>query len=160
MGRRSWTKEDLVNAVLRSKSNRQVLLLLKLMPAGGNYEQIKKYISLYSLDTSHFTGKGWNKGMTGRYLPNIATKDILTNRVEFQSYKLKIRLFKENIKSPKCEECGWAKKTEDGRIPVELDHVNGDRYDNRIENLRILCPNCHSLKSTHRGKNKKKARVA
>lgn len=52
-----------------------------------------------------------------------------------------------------CEDCGWAKSSEDGRIPVELDHINGDRHDNRLENLRILCPNCHSLRLTHRGKN-------
>ncbi|MGB4076287.1 MAG: HNH endonuclease [Minisyncoccia bacterium] len=43
-------------------------------------------------------------------------------------------------------------------MPVELDHVNGDRHDNRIENLRILCPNCHSLKPTHRGRNKTNCR--
>lgn len=98
--------------------------------------------------------------MSGRYLPIMPIKDILVENSNFQSFKLKKRLFIENIKFPVCEECGWAKKSEDGRIPVELDHINGDRYDNRIENLRILCPNCHSLKPTHRGKNKKKARVA
>lgn len=57
---------------------------------------------------------------------------------------------------PRCELCDWAEMAEDGRIPVELDHINGDRYDNRIKNLRILCPNCHSLQSTHRGKNQKR----
>jgi 5-methylcytosine-specific restriction endonuclease McrA len=46
----------------------------------------------------------------------------------------------------------------DGRIPVELDHVNGDKSDNRIENLRILCPSCHSLQPTHRGLNQKQRR--
>ena len=143
-----------------SKSIRQVLKYLKLVEAGGNYEQIKKYIKLYNIDTSHFTGKSWNKGNRGLYMPIILTSDILKQNTTFQSFKLKVRLFREGIKSPVCEECGWAKKSEDGRIPVELDHINGDRYDNRIENLRILCPNCHSLKTTHRGKNKKRARVA
>lgn len=46
--------------------------------------------------------------------------------------------------------------SEDGRIPLELDHINGDRHDNRLENLRVLCPNCHSLKPTHRGLNRSK----
>lgn len=160
MKNRSWIKQDLITAVANSESIRQVISMLGLVEAGGNYEQVKKYIKVYSLDTSHFKGKAWNKGMRGRYLPIQATKDILKRNTDFQSFKLKKRLFIEKIKIPKCEECGWAKKSEDGRIPVELDHINGDRYDNRIENLRILCPNCHSLKLTHRGKNKRKARVA
>ena len=49
--------------------------------------------------------------------------------------------------------CGWAKISIDGRIPLELDQINGNRHDNRLENLRILCPNCHSLQITHRGMN-------
>ncbi len=54
--------------------------------------------------------------------------------------------------------CGWNKTTKDGRLPLELDHINGDSRDNRLTNLQILCPNCHSLQPTHRGLNKK-ARV-
>ncbi|MFC1775685.1 HNH endonuclease, partial [Patescibacteria group bacterium] len=104
----------------------------------------------------HFTGQGWNKGMRGIGKPRISLKEILTKNSSFQSYKLKKRLFKEGLKKPQCEECGWAKKSKDGRIPLELDHVNGTRTDNRLENLRVLCPNCHSLKPTHRGLNKKK----
>ena len=72
----------------------------------------------------------------------------------YQSYKLKKRLFESKLKLPKCEKCGWAKRSVDGRLPLELDHINGDRKDNRISNLRILCPNCHSLESTHRGLNR------
>ncbi len=160
MKKRSWTENDLINAVKLSKSKRQVLSRLKLVEAGGNYEQIKKYLKLYKIDTSHFTGMGWNKGMRGRYMPIVPIKDILIKNSDFQSFKLKKRLFIEKIKLPKCEECGWDKKSVDGRVPVELDHINGDRYDNRIENLRILCPNCHSLKITHRGKNKKRAIIS
>ncbi|QQS22454.1 HNH endonuclease [Candidatus Saccharibacteria bacterium] len=59
-------------------------------------------------------------------------------------------------KKPKCEICGWEERSIDGRIPVELDHINGIHSDNRLENLRILCPNCHSLQPTHRGRNKKR----
>lgn len=83
-------------------------------------------------------------------------EEILTRNSRYQSYKLKRRLFAAGLKKPSCELCGWSKEAKDGRIPLELDHMNGDRYDNRIENLRILCPNCHSLQPTHRGLNKRK----
>lgn len=159
MSRRSWTKEDLIKAATNSLSVRQVIAKLGLVEAGGNYEQVKKYLKQYNVDTSHFTGMTWNRGMRGRHMPLIPLTDILIKDSTFQSFQLKNRLFRNNIKKPSCEECGWAKRSIDGRIPVELDHINGDRHDNRIENLRILCPNCHSLKTTHRGKNKHTARV-
>ncbi len=159
MSKRSWTREDLITAVANSRSVRQVISKLKLVEAGGNYEQVKKYLKEYNIDTSHFAGMTWNKGLTGRYMPLIPLSKILVKDSTFQSFQLKNRLFRNKIKEPVCEECGWARCSIDGRIPVELDHINGDRHDNRIENLRILCPNCHSLKTTHRGKNKHKARV-
>ena len=89
------------------------------------------------------------------FKPVITFKDILVENSIYQSFKLKKRLFLAKLKEPKCEECDWAKISVDGRIPLELDHINGDRHDNRLENLRVLCPNCHSLKLTHRGRNRK-----
>lgn len=129
---------------------------LNLRQAGGNYEQIRKYIKEYSLDIGHFTGRAWNRGMRGIGIDRIPLEKILVRDSTYQSFKLKKRLFKANLKTRQCEECGWAKISNDGYLPLELDHVNGNRHDNRLENLRILCPNCHSLKPTHRGKNKKK----
>lgn len=153
--KRKWTREDLIDAVKVSYSIRSVIKALGLVPAGGNYSQINKYIQLYKIDISHFKGKGWNLGFTGIGVPRRTLKEILNIGTYFQSFKLKRRLFKEGLKSERCEECGWAKMSEDGRIPLELDHINGDSKDNRLENLRVLCPNCHSLKPTHRGRNRK-----
>lgn len=153
---RKWNEEKLRAAVSFSTSKRQVLIRLGLVEAGGNYEQIGKYIKYYKISTKHFLGQ---KSNLGKKIPRKAVyslKQILVRNSSFQSHKLKKRLFSENIKQQKCELCGWAKVSNDGRIPLELDHINGVHNDNRISNLRILCPNCHSLQSTHRGRNKKK----
>jgi len=151
--KRKWSETQLNSAVKNSKSYRQVLHLLGLKEAGGNYQQIKKYIKEYNLDISHFLGKVWNKGLKGIGKPRLSLESILVKNSSYQSFKLKKRLFLSGIKNQKCEECGWAERNSDGYLPLELDHINGDHSDNRLENLRVLCPNCHSLKSNHRGRN-------
>jgi len=151
-----WNKKDLVKIIKKSYSYRQVIQKLGLIPAGGNYVQLKKYIKLFNIETSHFKGKAWNKGKKGIGVFKYSLEQILVENSSYQSYKLKNRLFIDKLKKPLCEICGWAKKTKDGRLPLELDHINGNNTDNRLENLRIFCPNCHSLQSTHRGKNIKK----
>jgi len=148
--KRSWSENQLKNAVKNSKSYRNVIKTLGLRPTGGNYDQVKKYIREYDLSTKHFTGKLWSKGLKLPFKPFI---DILVRNSTYQSFKLKKRLFLVKLKKPRCEECGWAQISVDGRIPLELDHINGNRHDNRLSNLRILCLNCHSLQITHRGRN-------
>ncbi len=152
MRKRSWTENSLTNAVKSSFSYRQVLVKLGLREAGGNYEQIKKYIAEYKLDIGHFKGRGWNIGLRGIGKALIPLEKILIQGSLFQSYKLKKRLFAAGLKQQYCEKCGWAQRTESGYLPLELDHINGDRHDNRLENLRVLCPNCHSLTKNHRGR--------
>lgn len=155
MKQRSWSEKQLILAVKTCFSYRQVIKKLGLRPAGGNYDQIKKYIKELNLKTSHFKGKGWNLGLKGIGKPRISLDKILVKNSFFQSFKLKKRLFVAKLKPEYCEECGWAKKSSGGYLPLELDHINGDHHDNRLENLRILCPNCHSLKPTHRGRRRK-----
>lgn len=156
--KRSWTDEQLKLAVEKSYSYRNVLKLLNLVPAGGNYHQVQRRIADLRLSTEHFTGQGWNAGKRYTLPSTPPVEKLLIKGSDVQSYKLKSKLFTKGLKTPACELCGWDERAVDGRIPVELDHINGDRRDNRLENLRILCPNCHSLQPTHRGKNKKVAK--
>ena len=155
--KRNWTDEDLINAVNSNESIAGVIRSLGLIPVGGNYRVIKKYIAELKLDTSHFTGKGWNKGNKAN-LNNGAKKslsEILTTNSNYSSYDLKKRLIQENIKEQKCEKCGRTEWNGEP-IPLELHHINGDHSDNRLENLQILCPNCHAQTGNYRGKKKQK----
>ena len=61
---------------------------------------------------------------------------------------------RHNLIEYKCDKCGCTGEWQDGIISLELDHVNGINNDNRLENLHYLCPNCHVLTNTYRGKNK------
>lgn len=120
MKSKKWTEQQLRDAVEESKSIRQVLGLLGLKQAGGNYSQVKKYFGFYKIDTSHFTGKLWSKGLIGIGKPRIPLEEILIKNSTFQSFKLKNRLFKAELKTEKCEECGWNKVSPGGYPPLEL----------------------------------------
>ncbi|MGA7733565.1 MAG: HNH endonuclease [Chloroflexia bacterium] len=117
-------------------------------------------------DTLNRRLKAWGvnhlNNQPGRNRPKYAHRkplvDVLTQNSYTSTYRLKLRLWRDNLKPQYCEECGWAKRAQDGRLPLELHHINGDTYDNRLENLSIICPNCHSLKGNHRGLSKGKFR--
>ena len=151
---RKYTDEQFIEAVKESFSVRECLNKLNLRQTGGNYKQFKNRVKILNLDISHFTGQGHLKGKQNIWHIKTELKDILVIDSTFQSHKLKIRLIKEGLKIYKCECCGnteWM----GNKIPLELDHINGINTDNRIENLKLLCPNCHALTDTYRGKNKK-----
>ena len=151
ISRNSYTDADFKNAVETSVSIREAIGKLGLIPAGANYAQFHKTVSRLELDTSHFKGKAANSGRT--FNPKRDIEDYLSNKVTIQSYKLKLRLLKDQIKEYKCE-CCTLTEWNNSPIPLELDHINGDHFDNRLENLRLLCPNCHAQTDTYRGKNK------
>ena len=159
MSRRKWTDDQLKQAVVTSRSRRQVLIKLGLQPKGGNYAVVKWHMIRLKLDASHFLGQGWNQGGTNPWAKSIPLDEVLVQESSYQSYSLKLRLYKAGLKQPYCELCRWAKAAPDGRIPLELDHINGDPADNRLHNLRVLCPNCHSLQPTHRARNKNRIKL-
>lgn len=151
--RARWTADELRAAVASSHGYASTLRMLGLVPAGGNYDLLKKRIRELEVDTSHFLGTRWSAGKSVSYRAPLPLEQLLVKGRLTSSHQLKTRLLREGLMPPRCELCGWAEVSADGRLPIELDHINGDKLDNRIENLRILCPNCHSLQPTHRGSN-------
>src|SRR5258708_34646281 len=93
MRQRRWTEKQLRLTVINSFSIRRVLNTLGLKAAGGNYAQIHKYLQELKIDTSHFKGQGWSKGLVGIGIPRFKLEEILINGSSFQSYKLKKRQF-------------------------------------------------------------------
>lgn len=156
--KRRWTDDQLRSAVAASRSIAQTIRSVGLVPAGGNFAIVTRRIRDLGLDVSHMTGKGWNVGGVFRPRPATPLSEVLVANRWTTSHELKLRLIRAGLKEARCEICGWAEQAADGRIPVELDHINGDRDDNRLVNLRILCPNCHSLQPTHRGLNRRSVR--
>ena len=148
------SKEEFEDAAKKSFSIAEMCRHLGIKPCGGNYKLIHNAISEHNLDTSHFRGQGWNIGL--KFVPSEAVpiNQILVKDSCYQSYKLKNRLIKEGLKQHICESCGltlWQEKL----IPLELHHINGNNKDNRLENILLLCPNCHALTDSYRGKNNK-----
>lgn len=149
----TYTNEEFKKAVEESLSLADVMRKLGLKVGGANYATVNRKIKSLGLDTSHFTGQGWNVGNRYRQIkPAQPLKEILVKDSTYVSTsKLKIRLLKEGLKEYKCEMCGNT-EWQGNPIPLELHHINGDHSDLRIENLQILCPNCHAFTDNYRGK--------
>lgn len=147
MSNRSWTKENFEKYVKSSLSISQVLKQLGLDVSSGNYRTFYKYKEKWNIDTSHFLGRGlaWKKGLSGNKPKPL--EEILTEDSWYARASLRKRLIKEGILEEKCVKCGivdW----EGEPLAMHLDHINGIKNDNRLENLRFLCPNCHCQTAT------------
>ncbi len=151
--RRTWSDEQLVEAVAASTSLMAVLRRLGLQASGSTYPVLRERIAALGLDTSHFKSKGWNKGLKVTTRPARPLAEVLVENSHCHStHDLRLRLIKEGVKRPVCEGCGgttWRGLP----MPLQLDHINGRRHDNRLPNLRILCPNCHAQTETWCGRN-------
>jgi len=140
-------KDDalLKEVISESTTLSEVLNKLKLPTQGNNYKTIKKYIKLYNIDISHFKRNDITK-------PFNIRKDInyyLREDFECSTSHLKKRLYEEGLKLHKCEICGQDENWYGKKMSLILDHINGKNNDNRLENLRIVCPNCNATLDTH-----------
>ena len=147
---KKYTDNEFIEAIKNSNSKCAALKKLGLQPYGGNYNSLENNLKRLNVDTSHFRkGEIWNKGKTAG--PKRPIEDYLSNQFPMSSSDLRKRLVKEGLKELKCEgeDCGlieWKNKP----LRLELDHIDGNHFNNNLSNLRILCPNCHSQTPGHR----------
>lgn len=155
--KRKYTEEEFINAFNQSITFRELLSKLGLRQCGGNYRTIKSYIKKLQLDMSHFMGQAHMKNKTHNNLPLKPLKEILIDGCQYNTTKLKKRLLDAGFLEKKCymEGCFITELWNSKPIVLRLDHINGKYDDNRIENLRLLCPNCDSQTDTYCGKNKR-----
>jgi hypothetical protein len=143
--------QEILEAVKASRSFAQVLNKLGMRP-GRAQSTLKRRVEILGIDTSHFSGMAWRSGSCVPVTPAFPLENILVIGRPTATSKLKQRLLEAGLKEGRCEVCGL-KTWNDGPIPLELDHINGRRDDNRLSNLRLLCPNCHAQTPTYRGRN-------
>lgn len=136
------------------------LEIIKLLETGVSRREIcARYRCKTDTLTSRLRAWGFDhlKNQSGRGNARFGARrpavDFLNPNVAVTSHRLKMLLWRDGLKPKHCEECGWAQVSVDGRLPLELHHINGNRFDNRLCNLAILCPNCHSLKPNNSGAN-------
>jgi hypothetical protein len=156
--KRRWTDEALQVAVVECYSMASVLRTLGLKVRGANYDTVRRRIRDMNLDRSHWTGQGHRKGSTVPVIPPQPLTEILRKGRSYQTSTLRKRLIREGYFKPECRMCTLS--TWMGRpIPLELDHIDGDRENNLLENLRLVCPNCHAQTATYRGRNTRHAHI-
>ena len=153
-----YTKENLQEAVNKSKSMADVIRHFGLKPSGGSNGWLKTLTKRYDIDTSHFVGKAHNKGKVSNKRKNA--KEILVKTGKMQhGWKLR-RALLEIGRKYECDECLlWPDEWNNKPLNLVVDHINGDNTDHRPINLRFLCPNCHSQTDTYAGKNNKRKRM-
>lgn len=150
MGRRvKYTREVLEEAVAKATSVAGVLRQFGLREDGGNHANISRRIKLYGIDRSHFRGMAHQKGIPPRN--RLHWSEVLTVSPAGSNRREAARLRRALIefgRSHRCENCGTGPEWQKSPLALHVDHIDGNPNDSRPENLRFLCPNCHSQTPT------------
>jgi hypothetical protein len=146
-GNYTFTKKQFINAVKKSISMTEILKILHLSEGGSNRKKIIDLSKKFNIDISHIKIREFKVD----YKNNL--KEILNNKIKADNSYLKKHLIKRGLLKNRCSVCKIT-KWQDRPAPLQMDHIDGNRYNNNLSNLRILCANCHAQTDTYGGKNK------
>jgi hypothetical protein len=150
-----WTREILAATVSASTNMCEVLRRLGVEVVGGQHTHISRRIKAYDIDTSHFTSAVRTENMRDnrrRRTPGeILVEDLSAHAKRIPSNRLKRAILELGMEE-QCALCGIEAVWRGQPLPLEVDHIDGNWRNNRINNLRFLCPNCHSTTDTYRGR--------
>jgi hypothetical protein len=155
-----YTREILAEAVSASVSMPGVLRHLAIPQNGGAHAHLRRRIEQFGIDTSHFLGRAHLRGQPnqGRRRP----EDVLVLRSADRHRAAPQALRRALValgRSYRCEACAVGGSWNGRELVLHVDHVNGQFWDCRPDNLRFLCPNCHSQTSTYAGRNRRPTRI-
>lgn len=145
--RRYWDELEFRQAIINSTSIRQVLLKMGKNESTSAYNRFHRNVEKYNIDTSHLLSVSSLARKRGRL--NIKNENIFIADSPYSRGMVKRRIIADNLVDYKCVFCGntglWCGR----KLVLILDHENGIRNDNRLKNLRFVCPNCNSQLPTH-----------
>jgi hypothetical protein len=148
-----YDEQSARDAVASSLSYSEAMRKVGLRPAGGNHKHFRKYVDeIWKISTAHFDPAYAATHALTSARKMVPLEEVLVERSSYPRRSLKKRLYDVGLKPRSCERCGQGEIWLGDRISLILDHINGVPDDNRIENLRILCPNCNATLETHCGR--------
>lgn len=147
----TWEKEKIEEAIKKSECKSDVLRFLGVTTKSGNFQTLDKYIKKYNLDSSTIIYKN-DRG--NKWIPDYTDEEVFCENSPLRTGVIKKRILKKKLIEYKCEKCKndgtWMGEV----LILQLDHRNGINDDHRLDNLRFLCPNCHSQTETYCRSNK------